>query len=93
MRHQITITALDDIPNQVAGPEEPVAAVLMHMLGDAPDLHLLPLGNAGNITAYWAGYVEYREHGVTSSARNSWIDLNCTVFPDTRVQVRWEPRT
>src|SRR6266542_3079817 len=30
--------------------------------GDAPDLHLLPVGNAGNITAYWAGYREYREH-------------------------------
>ncbi|OMH36630.1 threonine synthase [Tersicoccus sp. Bi-70] len=28
-------------------------------LGDAPDLHLLPVGNAGNITAYWRGYVEY----------------------------------
>ncbi|GAA3067386.1 MULTISPECIES: threonine synthase [Actinomycetes] len=28
-------------------------------LGDAPDLHLLPVGNAGNITAYWKGYQEY----------------------------------
>src|SRR5690606_18531833 len=25
----------------------------------APDLHLLPVGNAGNITAYWAGYRDY----------------------------------
>ena len=30
---------------------------------DAPDLHLLPVGNAGNITAYWAGYGEYRAAG------------------------------
>lgn len=30
-------------------------------LGDAPDLHLLPVGNAGNITAYWAGYQNYRD--------------------------------
>ncbi len=29
-------------------------------LGDAPDLHVLPVGNAGNITAYWKGYREYR---------------------------------
>jgi threonine synthase len=29
-------------------------------MGDAPDFHLLPVGNAGNITAYWAGYREYR---------------------------------
>ena len=28
-------------------------------LGDAPDYHLLPVGNAGNITAYWRGYQEY----------------------------------
>lgn len=29
-------------------------------LGDAPDVHILPVGNAGNITAYWLGYREYR---------------------------------
>src|SRR4029078_945465 len=29
-------------------------------LGDAPALHVLPVGNAGNITAYWKGYKEYR---------------------------------
>ncbi|WP_019814083.1 threonine synthase [Saccharomonospora saliphila] len=29
------------------------------VLGDAPDVHCLPVGNAGNITAYWAGYTEY----------------------------------
>lgn len=28
-------------------------------LGDAPDIHCLPVGNAGNITAYWKGYSEY----------------------------------
>jgi threonine synthase len=28
-------------------------------LGDAPDIHCLPVGNAGNITAYWRGYTEY----------------------------------
>ena len=29
-------------------------------LGDAPTVHALPVGNAGNITAYWKGYQEYR---------------------------------
>ena len=28
-------------------------------LGDAPDLHVLPVGNAGNISAYWRGYTQY----------------------------------
>lgn len=32
-------------------------------LGDAPDLHALPVGNAGNITAYWKGYKEYQAAG------------------------------
>ena len=31
-------------------------------LGDAPDFQAMPVGNAGNITAYWAGYKQYREH-------------------------------
>jgi threonine synthase len=30
-------------------------------LGDAPDYHFIPVGNAGNITAYWRGYQEYRK--------------------------------
>jgi len=36
-------------------------------LGCAPDFHFLPVGNAGNITAYWKGYREYHECGMTSS--------------------------
>ena len=36
-------------------------------LGQAPDIHLLPLGNAGNLTAYWAGYREYHRVGKSST--------------------------
>ena len=36
-------------------------------LGRAPDVHCLPVGNAGNITAYWKGYCEYATDGVTTS--------------------------
>jgi threonine synthase len=32
-------------------------------LGRAPDYHILPVGNAGNITAYWLGYREYQDSG------------------------------
>lgn len=35
-------------------------------LDDVPDYHALPVGNAGNITAYWRGYKEYRERKVIS---------------------------
>ena len=38
-------------------------------LGDAPDYHLLPVGNAGNITAYWKGYKEYSEPYTTVMMR------------------------
>jgi threonine synthase len=37
------------------------------VLGRAPDFHCLPVGNAGNITAYWRGYQDYFNDGVTTS--------------------------
>jgi threonine synthase len=49
-------------PDRIAG-QKTAAFEIVDDLGDAPDLHLLPLGNAGNITAYWAGYREYRDAG------------------------------
>ncbi len=49
-------------PDRIAG-QKTAAFEIVDDLGDAPDLHLLPLGNAGNISAYWAGYRQYREEG------------------------------
>ena len=37
---------------------------IVDALGDAPDYHCLPVGNAGNITAYWMGYKEYHNSGI-----------------------------
>src|SRR5437763_6055158 len=48
-------------PDRIAG-QKTAAFEIIDQLGDAPDFHLLPVGNAGNITAYWAGYREYRHH-------------------------------
>jgi len=39
---------------------------IVDVLGDAPDVHCIPVGNAGNITAYWRGYSEYRQRGKAS---------------------------
>jgi threonine synthase len=36
-------------------------------LGKAPDYHFIPVGNAGNITAYWKGYKEYKQAGVINN--------------------------
>jgi len=41
-------------------------------LGFAPDIHALPVGNAGNITAYWKGYVEYERDGMAKSKPAMW---------------------
>src|SRR5262249_1141960 len=48
-------------PDRIAG-QKTAAFEIVDVLGDAPDFHLLPVGNAGNITAYWMGYREYRAH-------------------------------
>jgi threonine synthase len=49
-------------PSRVAG-QKTAAFEIVEALGDAPDFQLLPLGNAGNMTAYWAGYREYHARG------------------------------
>lgn len=49
-------------PHRIAG-QKSAAFEIVEELGDAPDFHLLPIGNAGNITAYWAGYREFRDGG------------------------------
>jgi threonine synthase len=46
-------------PLRIAG-QKTAAFEVVDTLGDAPDIHCLPVGNAGNITAYWLGYQEYR---------------------------------
>ena len=40
--------------------------------GFAPDLHVLPVGNAGNITAYWKGYQEYFNDGISKQLPQMW---------------------
>jgi threonine synthase len=45
-------------PDRIEG-QKTAAFETCDVLGAAPDVHCLPVGNAGNITAYWRGYVEY----------------------------------
>ena len=46
-------------PFRIEG-QKTAAMEVCDQLGDAPAMHVLPVGNAGNITAYWKGYKEYR---------------------------------
>ncbi len=45
--------------------QKTAAFEICDVLGAPPDVHCIPVGNAGNITAYWMGYREYAEDGVT----------------------------
>jgi threonine synthase len=46
--------------------QKTAAFEIVEVLGDAPHFHVLPVGNAGNITAYWKGYGEFRDLGRTT---------------------------
>ena len=52
-------------PYRIEG-QKTAAFEVVDVLGDAPDIHALPVGNAGNITAYWKGYREYAADGPAS---------------------------
>src|SRR5690349_24128537 len=59
-------------PFRIEG-QKTAAMEVCDQLGDAPAVHVLPVGNAGNITAYWKGYREYagldagEEHGAVAT--------------------------
>ena len=53
-------------PVRIEG-QKTAAFEICDVLGRAPDFHFLPVGNAGNITAYWRGFKEYQKLGFTSS--------------------------
>ncbi|MGH2456389.1 MAG: threonine synthase [Candidatus Limnocylindria bacterium] len=55
-------------PDRIAG-QQTIAFEIVDALGESPEAVALPVGNAGNITAAWAGFVRYAEAGVTPSGR------------------------
>lgn len=58
-------------PDRIEG-QKTASFEIVDRLGDAPDLHVLPVGNAGNITAYWKGYVEYKNDAVSTKLPQMW---------------------
>ncbi len=63
-RHPITVVNSIN-PHRIEG-QKTCAFEICDALGRAPDYHVTPVGNAGNMTAQWRGYQEYRKHGKTS---------------------------
>lgn len=60
-----TIALVNSVnPVRIEG-QKTAAFEIVDALGTAPDIHALPVGNAGNITAYWRGYNEYHRDGLS----------------------------
>jgi threonine synthase len=58
------VTVVNSInPFRIEG-QKSAAFEICDVLGDAPAVHCIPVGNAGNITAYWKGYCEYADDGL-----------------------------
>ncbi|HXW38700.1 MAG TPA: threonine synthase [Acidimicrobiales bacterium] len=63
---QAPVTVVNSVnPYRIEG-QKTGAFEIVDALGDAPDVHCIPVGNAGNITAYWKGYLEFKQAGRSS---------------------------
>lgn len=66
------ITLVNSVnPYRIEG-QKTAAFEVCDQLGQAPDILALPVGGAGNITAYWKGFVEYQQAGQTNSTPQMW---------------------
>lgn len=64
---QYRVTLVNSVnPYRLEG-QKTAAFEICDVLGRAPDYLAIPVGNAGNITAYWKGFKEYRERGITKT--------------------------
>ena len=66
---------------------------IVDFLNDAPDYHVLPVGNAGNITAYWKGYLEYRGDRKTSRLPKMWGFQAAGAAPIVKGEIVKKPET
>ena len=72
LAHEYPVALVNSInPNRIEG-QKTAAFEVIDELGDAPDLHVIPVGNAGNISAYWRGYVQYMSAGKATRTPRMW---------------------
>ena len=79
-------------PHRIEG-QKTASFEVVDALGAAPDIHCLPVGNAGNITAYWKGYVEYAADGHATSTPRMWGFQAEGAAPIVRGAVVKDPET
>jgi threonine synthase len=79
-------------PDRIEG-QKTASFEIVDLLGEAPDIHCLPVGNAGNITAYWKGYREYAADGIASRTPRMWGFQAAGAAPIVRGEVVRSPET
>ncbi len=79
-------------PDRIQG-QKTAAFEICDALGRAPDYHLLPVGNAGNITAYWRGYREYHDAGIVTTRPHMMGFEAAGAAPLVHGHVVTDPRT
>jgi threonine synthase len=87
------ITLVNSInPDRIEG-QKTGAFEICDKLGSAPDYHFIPVGNAGNITAYWKGYKEYKKAGKIKSLPKMCGFQAAGAAPIVRKKVVKNPQT
>jgi threonine synthase len=79
-------------PDRIEG-QKTASFEIVDLLGEAPDIHCLPVGNAGNITAYWKGYREYAAEGIATRTPRMWGFQAAGAAPIVRGEVVRSPET
>jgi threonine synthase len=79
-------------PHRIEG-QKSAAFEICDVLGEPPEYHMLPVGNAGNITAYWAGYKAYRDAGKIKTLPKMWGFQAEGAAPIVRGHVVEKPET
>src|SRR5262249_34224687 len=79
-------------PDRIEG-QKTAAFEVVDVLGRAPDIHCTPVGNAGNITAYWKGYKEYKALGKIKKLPTMWGFQASGAAPIVKGHVVEKPET
>ena len=79
-------------PYRIEG-QKTAAFEVVDMLGFAPDIHAMPVGNAGNITAYWKGYQEYKKAGLSKTLPMMWGFQAAGAAPIVKNKIIKKPET
>ncbi len=87
------ITLVNSVnPHRIEG-QKTGAFEVVEDLGRAPDLHVMPVGNAGNITAYWRGYREAQQAGWSGTLPKMYGFQAAGANPIVRGEAMSDPRT